>query len=129
MSCRVLIVEDDDAFAEILGLVLEADGRFKVVGRARDGAEAIALASELSADVLTMDIDMPRTDGVEATAAIRASDPLSRIVVVSGSIFYDRIAEARAAGAAGYVSKSRAVEELADVLVAVCRGGSFVSIA
>jgi DNA-binding NarL/FixJ family response regulator len=129
VSCRVLIVEDDDAFAEILSLLLEADGRFAVVGRARDGAEGIALASELAPDVVTMDIDMPRTNGVEATAAIRASDPSSRIVVVSGSVFYDRVAAARAAGAAGYVTKSRAVEELSDVLLAVCRGASFVSAA
>jgi DNA-binding NarL/FixJ family response regulator len=129
MSCRVLIVEDDDAFAEILSLLLEADGRFAVVGRARDGAEGIALASELAPDVVTMDIDMPRINGVEATTAIRESDPSSRIVVVSGSVFYDRVEAARAAGAAGYVTKSRAVEELADVLLTVCRGGSFVSAA
>jgi DNA-binding NarL/FixJ family response regulator len=129
MSCRVLIVEDDDAFAEILRLLLATDGRFTVVGRARDGTEGIALAGELAPDVLTMDIDMPRTDGVAATAAIRASDPSMRIVVVSGSVFYDRIAEARAAGAAGYITKSRAAEELAGVLLAVCRGASFVSAA
>jgi DNA-binding NarL/FixJ family response regulator len=129
VSCRVLIVEDDDAFAEILSLLLEADGRFAVVGRARDGAEGIALASELAPDVVTMDIDMPRINGVEATAAIRGSDPSSRIVVVSGSVFYDRVEAARAAGAAGYVTKSRAAEELANVLLAVCRGGSFVSAA
>jgi DNA-binding NarL/FixJ family response regulator len=129
MSCRVLIVEDDDAFAEILSLVLEADGRFTVVGRARDGAEAIARTRELAPDVVTMDIDMPRTDGVEATAAIRESDPSSRIVVVSGSVFHDRIADARAAGAAGYVTKSRAVEDLVEVLLAVCHGASFVAAA
>jgi DNA-binding NarL/FixJ family response regulator len=129
MSCRVLIVEDDDAFAEILRVLLAADGRFTVVGRARDGAEGIALAGKLAPDVLTMDIDMPRTDGVRATAAICASDPSMRIVVVSGSVFYDRIAEARAAGAAGYITKSRAAEELAGVLLAVCRGASFVSAA
>jgi DNA-binding NarL/FixJ family response regulator len=129
VSCRVLIVEDDDAFAEILGLLLEADGRFTVVGRGRHGAEGVALTSELAPDVVTMDIDMPRTDGVAATAAILESDPSSRIVVVSGSVFHDRIQEARTAGAAGYVSKARAAEDLANVLLAVCRGASFVAAA
>jgi DNA-binding NarL/FixJ family response regulator len=129
MPCRVLIVEDDDAFAEILALLLENDGHFSVVGRARDGAEAMALTREHAPDVLTMDIDMPRVDGVEATAAIVARHPGQRIVVVSGSVFSDRIEEARRAGAAGYVAKSKAVDELPAVLLAACRGSAFVAVA
>jgi DNA-binding NarL/FixJ family response regulator len=129
VSCRVLIVEDDDPFAEILSVLLEVDGRFAVVGRASNGAEGIELARELAPDVITMDIDMPRTDGVQATAAIRQANPASRIVVVSGSVFVDRVDQARAAGASGYVAKSRAVEDLAEVLLAVCRGATFVAAA
>jgi DNA-binding NarL/FixJ family response regulator len=129
MACRVLIVEDDDSFAEILRVLLEGDGSFEILGRARDGAEAIELTRRLRPDVVTMDIDMPRTDGVQATAAISASDPSQRIVVVSGSQYQDRITAARAAGAAGFVTKARAVEELPDVLLAVCRGASFVTAA
>jgi DNA-binding NarL/FixJ family response regulator len=129
MACRVLIVEDDDSFAEILRVLLESDGSFTILGRARDGAEAIELARRLRPDVVTMDIDMPGTDGVEATAAICAAHPSQRIVVVSGSLYRDRITAARAAGAAGFVTKARAVEELADVLLAVCRGASFVTAA
>lgn len=128
MSCRVLIVEDDDSFAEILELMLAADGRFVVLGRASDGAEGIVLTNELAPDVVTMDIDMPGTDGVEATAAILESDPSRRIVVVSGSIYRDRIDEARNAGAAGYVAKTRVVDELPNVLLAICRGESFVAV-
>ncbi len=129
MPCRVLIVEDDDPFAEILALLLGSGGRFAMVGRARNGTEAITTSAELSPDVVTMDIDMPGTDGVEATAAIRAADPSQRIVVVSGSAHAGRIDEARAAGAAGYVEKSRAVDQLTDVLLAVCRGENLVSAA
>jgi DNA-binding NarL/FixJ family response regulator len=129
VACRVLIVEDDDSFAEILEVLLLGDGRFAIVGRARDGAEASALARELAPDVVTMDIDMPRVDGVAATAAIVRADPSQRIVVVSGSVFRDKIQATRAAGAAGYVSKARAVDELPDVLVAVCAGASFVTAA
>jgi DNA-binding NarL/FixJ family response regulator len=129
MACRVLIVEDDDSFAEILRVLLDADGSFAVLGRARDGEEAIELTRRLRPDVVTMDIDMPGTDGVQATAAICAADPSQRIVVVSGSLYRDRIAAARAAGAAGFVAKARAVEELADVLLAVCHGASFVTAA
>jgi DNA-binding NarL/FixJ family response regulator len=129
MACRVLIVEDDDNFAEILRVLLESDGSFTILGRAREGAEAIELTRRLRPDVVTMDIDMPGVDGVQATAAISAADPSRRIVVVSGSLYRDRINAARAAGAAGFVTKARAVEELADVLLAVCRGASFVTAA
>jgi DNA-binding NarL/FixJ family response regulator len=129
MACRVLIVEDDDAFAEILRVLLESDGRFEIVGRARDGVEGIELTRELHPDVVSMDIDMPRTDGVEATKAIRGADPTQRIVVVSGSIYRDRINAARLAGAQGFVTKSRAPHDLTDVLVAVCGGESFVTAA
>ena len=129
MACRVLIVEDDDAFAEIIRVLLQSDGRFEVVGRARDGVEGIALTRELRPDVVSMDIDMPRTDGVQATAAIRAEAPAQRIVVVSGSVYRDRINAARLAGAQGFVTKSRVVQDLTDVLVAVCHGESFVTAA
>jgi DNA-binding NarL/FixJ family response regulator len=129
MSCRVLIVEDDDAFAVILRVLLEEDGRFTIVGRARNGADGIALTRVLEPDVVTMDIDMPRVDGVEATRTLRTSDPATPIVVVSGSIYRDRIHAAQAAGANGFVTKSRAVQDLPDVLAAVCGGSSFVTAA
>jgi DNA-binding NarL/FixJ family response regulator len=128
MPCRVLIVEDDDTFAEILGLVIRTDERFELIGRATDGVEALRLTESLCPDVITMDIDMPRLDGVEATRRILELRPGQRIVVVSGSPFRDRIAAARASGASGFVDKIRAVADLPDVLLAVCRGESFVAL-
>lgn len=128
MACRVLLVEDDDSFAEILELLLTSDGRFEVVGRAADGAEALERVRELEPDVVTMDIDMPRMDGVEATAALAIGDRSPRIVVVSGSVYRDRIEQARLAGAHAYVTKTRVVDELPDVLLAVCRGSAFVAV-
>jgi DNA-binding NarL/FixJ family response regulator len=128
MPCRVLIVEDDDTFAEILELVVGSDERFELVHRALDGVEALRLTESLRPDVVTMDIDMPRLDGVEATRRILEVAPEQRIVVVSGSPFRDRIEAARAAGASGFVDKIRAVSDLADVLLAVCRGESFVAL-
>ena len=123
------MVEDDDVFADVLRILLETDGRFVVVGRARDGAEAIELAKALAPDVVTMDVDMPRVDGVEATAAIVAADPSQRIVIVSGSVYGDRIRAAEEAGAVAFVRKARAVEELADVLFAAGGGDSAVTAA
>jgi two-component system, chemotaxis family, chemotaxis protein CheY len=127
MACRVLIVEDDAAFAEILELLLREHGSFEIVGRATNGHEAIELARRLSPDVVTMDLDMPQLDGVAATRAILEVDADQQIVVVSGSLVEDRIAASREAGAAAFVAKARAVDDLPDVLIDVCRGVAFVA--
>jgi DNA-binding NarL/FixJ family response regulator len=128
VACRVLIVDDDDVFAEMLCLLVADDPRFEIAARARDGAEAVALAEECDPDVITMDIDIPGMDGVEAARRILARDPTRRIVVLSASIFSERIQELRALGAVGYVSKSRAVEELREALLAACRATGFVDV-
>src|SRR5712691_11525996 len=72
---RVLVVEDDDFFAEALTELLEADGSLEVAGRARDGREAIELAEALRPDVVLMDIVLPVMDGIEATREIRRKQP------------------------------------------------------
>ena len=128
MSCRVFIVDDDDLFAEFLTLLLQEDGRFEVAGRARNGREAIERVEGIDPDIVTMDIDMPEVDGVEATATLLRLNPERRIVVVSSSIFAGGVAEARASGASGYVSKARVADELPDMLVVACGGGSFVAL-
>ena len=118
---RVLVVDDDPTFLEALRAMLTFDERVEVVGQARDGADAVRLADQLQPDVVAMDIMMPVVDGIEATKAIRAKRPDTRVVLVSGSIFQDRAEQgtevAREAGASGYVPKARAVVELADTVV------------
>ncbi len=79
---RVLIAEDSDAMRSTLETLFALDARLEVIGSARDGAEAIALAKSLRPDVITMDVVMPHIDGVEATARIMAECP-ARILIVS----------------------------------------------
>jgi CheY-like chemotaxis protein len=86
----VLVVEDDDSFAEALTELLEADGRLQVAGRARDGREAIELAEALRPDVVLMDIVLPVMDGVEATREIRRRQPTIPVVGVTGSEYEER---------------------------------------
>src|SRR5438876_5782889 len=105
--------------------MLAADQRLEVVGRAGNGEEAIAKAAALRPQVVAMDVVMPGMDGLEAARMIRRSQPDCRVVLVSGSIFVERDEEgleaARAAGASAYVVKSRAVLDLAEVVVSVAR--------
>jgi DNA-binding NarL/FixJ family response regulator len=125
VACRVVIVDDDDLFAELLGAMLRSEPGIEVVGRARNGLQGVELCRRLRPDVATMDLEMPVLNGVEATRRITALPDPPRVVVVSSSLFDDAIAAARAAGANAYVAKSRAHAELGRLVLAVCRGEAF----
>ena len=112
---RVLVAEDDEAFLGVLEAVLEAHGDFAVVGRARNGKEAIELAARLDPDLVVMDIEMPVVDGVEATRAIRERKPGLPVIAISGHDYEERVLEIRHAGAADYVRKARLEDELPAV--------------
>jgi DNA-binding NarL/FixJ family response regulator len=116
---RVIVAEDDDEFLDALNGVLEDDGRFEVVGRARNGREAVDLAAHLDADAVVMDIEMPVCDGVEATRLLHEQAPDLPVVAVSGHDYEERVFEIREAGAADYVRKSRVENDLPLTLAAL----------
>jgi DNA-binding NarL/FixJ family response regulator len=116
---RILIAEDDEAFLEVIALVLEQDERFTVAGRARDGRAAVKLAVRVAPDAIVMDIEMPVLDGVEATKLLRDAAPDLPIVAVSGHDYEERVLEIRRAGADDYVRKARLSDELPRVLAAL----------
>ena len=120
-AIRVLVAEDDDAFAEITSLLLQRSTRLELVGRARDGAEALALVDSLGPDVVVMDLDMPVLGGVEATRVI-VDRGAAWVVVLTGSDIAGDIELARGAGAAAFVPKIRVAQELVTAVVAVARG-------
>ena len=72
---RIVVAEDEKEFLDALSRLLTADGRFDVVGRARNGREAVELARELGPDLLVMDIEMPVLDGIEATRLLQETAP------------------------------------------------------
>jgi DNA-binding NarL/FixJ family response regulator len=116
---RIVVAEDEQDFLEALTSLLAADGRFEIVGEARDGHEAVELAHQLTPDLVVMDIEMPGVDGVEATRLLQEASPGLPVVAISGHDYTERVLEIRAAGAVDYVRKSRVEEELADVLVSL----------
>jgi two-component system, NarL family, nitrate/nitrite response regulator NarL len=116
---RVLIADDHRLFAEALEAILGGESRIDVVGRARNGAEALELALELDPDVILMDISMPVMDGVEATRRIREARQTACVLMLTGSNAAADIDRSRTAGAAGYVTKDRIASQLVEAIVEV----------
>jgi DNA-binding NarL/FixJ family response regulator len=114
---RILIAEDDDGLAALVGEILDGDARFVVAGRAHDGEEAVRICERESPDIVLMDITMPGLDGIDATRAIHARDGNQHIVIYTGSDEYGDVARAEEAGATGYLHKDALTSpDLADAL-------------
>jgi two-component system, NarL family, nitrate/nitrite response regulator NarL len=113
---RVLVVDDEPLFVEMVEVLLGTEPGIEIVGVAADGKEGVRLAAELEPDVIVMDISMPVMNGIDATRAIRAHDPEARILILTGGASVDEIDDARAAGAAAYVTKDRIASDFVTEL-------------
>jgi two-component system chemotaxis response regulator CheB len=82
---RVLIVDDSAFMRKVLEHIFNADDQLQVAGHAKDGREAVALAESLKPDIITMDINMPHMDGLQATAQIMTTNPRPIVIVSSES--------------------------------------------
>lgn len=119
---RVLIADDQAAVREGLALLLETMSEVSVVGQAGDGLEAAALAAELKPDVVLMDLNMPRSDGIEATGKILAADPGIRVVVLTTYEDDTSIVGALRAGALGYLTKAATRADIERAVKAAAAG-------
>src|SRR3954469_24034781 len=115
-SIRVLIADDHRLFAQALEAILTAEPEMEVVGRARNGEEAVEQALALDPDVILMDISMPIVDGVEATKRIRKQRERACVLMLTGSNSRGDVARAREAGAAAYATKDRIAARLIDAI-------------
>ena len=115
-AITVLIADDHRLFAEALEAILSGEPDIEVVGRARNGEEAVAQALELRPDVILMDIAMPVVDGVEATKRIRAKQQRACVLMLTGSNSRTDVARAREAGAAAYLTKDRIAAQLIEAI-------------
>jgi len=118
---RVLIVDDEPLFVEMVEALLASDERIAVVGTAKNGLEAVDLAMTLSPDVTLMDISMPLVDGIEATRRIRESRPAACILMLTGSNIAAEIDRSRQAGASAYVTKDRVGPQLIEAILDLAR--------
>jgi DNA-binding NarL/FixJ family response regulator len=112
---RVLVADDHAGVRKALAAVLDLIG-FQVVGQATDGAEAVALATQLAPDLVVMDLSMPILNGLDATRLLREALPATPVVVFTAFEGDELKHAARTAGAAAYLVKGAPVEHLREVL-------------
>jgi DNA-binding NarL/FixJ family response regulator len=124
---RVLLVDDQALLRMGFRLVLEAEDDLEVVGEAGDGAEAVRLATELTPDVVLMDVRMPGVNGIEATERLLASGSCSRVLILTTFDLDEYAFAALRAGASGFLLKDARPAELVAAIRAVATGDAVVS--
>jgi DNA-binding NarL/FixJ family response regulator len=122
MPVRVLLADDHRLMREGTAALLGADERIEVVGLARDGQEALALAERRRPDVVLLDLNMPVVDGLEACARLREMRPAPEVLMLTVSEEEPDLYAALRVGAAGYLTKDVPPAELIEAVLAVARG-------
>lgn len=116
-----VVVDDDSMMREMLKLILRSDA-YSVIGEASNGKDAIALCERLSPDLVLLDINMPKMDGLQALEEIRKLCPSVKVVMVSADATMDRVSEAVQKGAVGFVVKPLNSASVLD-RIAICLKG------
>lgn len=123
---RVLLVDDHAMVRSGFAMVLSVEDDIEVVGEASDGLEALEQARATRPDVVLMDVQMPRMDGIEATRHLVADD-LGHVVVVTTFDRDDYLFDALRAGASGFLLKNAGPEQLLDAVRAAGRGHALLA--
>ena len=127
MSISIILVDDQELVRTGFRMVLEAQPDMTVVGEAADGLGAVELAQQHRADIMVMDVRMPRLDGVEATRRICAAGDLPRILMLTTFDLDEYAFAGLAAGASGFLLKDTPPQELLFAIRAVHAGDSVVA--
>ena len=127
MTIRVLVVDDYEPWRRFLRVTLRAYEELQIIGEVSDGLEAVQKAQQLQADLILLDIGLPRQNGIEVARKIREASPTSKILFVSENRAWEIVEEALRVGGSGYVVKSDAARELMTAIWAVLQGKQFLS--
>lgn len=124
---RVLLVDDQSLIRAGFKTILETEADIQVVGGASNGLEALALAEELSPDVICMDVQMPELDGIEATRRLAAAGCPASVLILTTFDRDDFLFETLRAGASGFLLKTAEAEQLIDAVRVLARGEGLLS--
>jgi DNA-binding NarL/FixJ family response regulator len=127
VTIRVLVVDDQSMVRAGFRLLLSGEEDIEVVAEAKDGLEAVDIATRVRPTVVLMDIRMPRLDGLEATRRILAADDRARILILTTFDLDEYVYEALRAGASGFVLKDDPPEQLLAAIRTVAAGDALLS--
>ncbi|GAA0318996.1 two-component system response regulator DegU [Bacillus carboniphilus] len=123
---NIVIIDDHQLFREGVKRILEFEPSFKVVAEGDDGAEAVELIQKHNPDVVIMDINMPQTNGVEATRQLIEQNPDTKVIILSIHDDETYVTHALKTGAMGYLLKEMDADALIDAVKVVADGGSYL---
>jgi DNA-binding NarL/FixJ family response regulator len=126
MTIRVLLADDHTVVRFGLRALLEMSG-MEVVAEAGEGREALRLAGELAPDVAILDVTMPGLNGIDAAVVLRERSPDTHIVILSMHADSEHVHRAFAAGAAAYLLKGSASEDIVEAIRSVVAGSQYLS--
>ncbi len=130
MTIRVLVVDDDTLIRTGLRLILDTQEDIEVVGEAGDGEVAVQQARSLRPDIVLMDVQMPRMDGLQATAALtagRAEHAVPRVIILTTFELDEYVFQALRSGASGFVLKRTPAEDLIAAVRTVAAGEALLA--
>ncbi len=126
-TTSLLLADDHAIVRQGLLALLGIEPRFRIVGEARNGREAVQLAHALRPDVILMDIAMPELNGLDATRQILDADPAARVVILSAYSEFAYIERMIGAGAVGYLEKQSSAEVVIKAIGEVAQGRTYLS--
>ncbi|MCS0673416.1 response regulator transcription factor [Cytobacillus firmus] len=126
MNTKIVIIDDHQLFREGVKRILDFEKSFNVVAEGDDGSEAMGLVEEYDPDVIIMDINMPNTNGVEATRQLINKYPESKVIILSIHDDENYVTHALKTGASGYLLKEMDADALVEAVKVVADGGSYL---
>jgi len=125
-TIRVLVADDYEPLRRVVRLILQIRDDLQIIGEASDGLEAVQKAKALQPDLILLDIDLPRLNGIQAARRLHDLVPQAKILFLSIESSSDVVREAFGAGGSGYIYKLNIGRELLTAIETVLRGTEFV---